>query len=401
MIFRIEGKMKKKNGSQNHLLGIIFIIILLIVGFFFYRFYLTVSIPKAFGVGERSEHLSREAKLNQALKAANLSLRVGDQPDRQGKLLKKGRGNSPVVLLNGVLESLARKLQEGDSSPAYPREYLNERLLKKFEVVPSTLIQGGWGAFISIQRGNPGLKEITFGEKSGIIMGERMVRLPTETKIKGYNISSSKLVALTFDDGPYYPYTSQILNILKEKQTPATFFVVGEHIEKYPKVLAEVAYSGYDIGNHTYSHTSLSQASYEQIVQELDQNENLIAAITGKRTHWFRPPGGNLSTLLINTVIAKGYNFVLWNVDVNDWKHYSSARIQKKVLEKVKPGAVILLHDGGGNQSATVAALPGIIDGLKTQGFSCVSLDELYAAEETPTANQLTIDSVLVSQGKN
>ena len=375
--------MRKKSSSKKYFLGI-FIIIFLIVGFFLYRSYLTISM-----------HISREAKLNQTFKTGNPFSRTGDILDRQG------RSNPPVVLLNCGLSSISRKIQEDSSITDYPGEVLKERLLKKFEVIPSPLILSGWGAFISIQRGNPGLKEITFGEKSGIIMGERMVKLPTETNIKEYNISSRKVVALTFDDGPYSPYTSQILDILKKKRTPATFFVVGKHIERYPKVLAEVASSGYDIGNHTYSHIFLSQVPYEQIVQELEQNENLIAKITGKRTHWFRPPGGHLSTLLIDTVTAKGYRIALWNVDLKDWKHSSPARVQKKVLEKVKPGAVILLHDGGGNQSTTVATLPGIIDNLKAQGFSFVSLDELYASRETPTASQLKIDSVLVSQEKN
>ena len=363
----------------KYLWGFIFIIFLSsIVAFYSYQSHCTISVK----VNGRTIKVSREANLKQALKISGTSLMGGDLLDIQDRILKKGGGKTPVILLNEKIPSLYQKIQESDAITVYPGENLKERVLKKFEIIHPPFTLNGWGTFLSIQPGRPGLKEITFGEKSGLLLEEKLIKQPIETKIIKYSKSSRKVVALTFDDGPYFPYTSQILNILKDKQAPATFFVVGKHIEDYPKVLAEVAASGHAIGNHTYSHVCLPQAPYKQIVQELERNENLIVKNTGKKPHWFRPPGGNLSPSLIDIATDKGYHFALWNVDSEDWNDAPPEYIQHKVFEEVVPGAVILLHDGGGVRSATVAALPGIIDNLRAQGFSFVSLDEIYNSRE-------------------
>lgn len=195
--------------------------------------------------------------------------------------------------------------------------------------------------------------------------GKMITKIPT----------SHKVVALTFDDGPDYRTTPKILRILEEKNVQATFFVIGENVERCPTLLAAELKDGDEIGNHTFSHESLPGLSETGIARELDKAEKVITTVAPRPT-LFRPPRGAYNKKVLTIALAKGYTVVLWSVDTQDWRRPPVSDIVNTVLREVQPGSIILLHDGK-YPSPTPEALPIIIDQLKKEGYRIVTVSEL------------------------
>ena len=186
-----------------------------------------------------------------------------------------------------------------------------------------------------------------------------------------------KQIALTFDDGPHPKYTPMILDILKEYGVRATFFMVGENVKYYHDVAEAVVADGHEIGNHTYSHARLDQMSREDIVQQICACEDEIASLHEYRAKFFRPPEGQLSSVVKQVSQEWDYRLVLWDVDTRDWAHTPPATICQQVLETVQPGDIILMHDFIGHNSPTPAALRQLIPALLEQGYEFVTVREL------------------------
>lgn len=185
--------------------------------------------------------------------------------------------------------------------------------------------------------------------------------------------TEEKVVALTFDDGPDPIDTPAVLDILKEKNVPATFFVLGEAARANPHLLKRISEEGHEIGNHSFHH------DYKQrhLVEELKQTDQAIYAATGIRTNFYRPPGGFLSKSQLETLNTNGYVAALWSVDSKDWRNPGPMQIVDNVMENVFPGAIILLHDGGEQRIQTVKALGPIIEALQNKGYRLTTLSEL------------------------
>ena len=182
-----------------------------------------------------------------------------------------------------------------------------------------------------------------------------------------------KIIALTFDDGPSI-YTPAILKILDKYNVKATFFVIGKHIEKHPEYLREIALKGHLIGNHTYSHLNLKNRPISQLSSEINKTALLISRLTGKECYWFRPPMGLYDYNLISFVKNQNYQVSFWTIDSLDWKIQNPQVICERVLKDLKPGDVILLHDGGGPREGTVQATEMIIRAALKKGFTFVTL---------------------------
>jgi peptidoglycan/xylan/chitin deacetylase (PgdA/CDA1 family) len=192
----------------------------------------------------------------------------------------------------------------------------------------------------------------------------------------------NRVVALTFDDGPWQKGTPKVLEILRQQKVRATFFMIGRHIQMYPAIAQQVVAAGHGIGNHTWSH-KFKPTSPEEIITEIENTTYLLKKATGLRTDLFRPPGGYLHNGLVDYANQKKYLTVMWTVDPADSKPKTTTQqILDHVLKETKPGSIILLHDGGGDRSATIKALPQIISGLRSQGFSFVSIPELLALQQ-------------------
>ena len=192
-------------------------------------------------------------------------------------------------------------------------------------------------------------------------------------------------VSLTFDDGPDPKWTPLILDILKAKNVKATFFMLGSQAEQYPRLVQRILAEGHEIGNHTYTHRNLSEASDQQIRLELNATQRLIESITGRSTTLFRPPYNadsrptDVRELRPLKLVQDelGYLIVLEGIDPEDWGRPGADVIFQRVKQLRHLGSTILLHDAGGNRAQTVEALPKIIDWLQTRGDQIVSLGEL------------------------
>lgn len=187
--------------------------------------------------------------------------------------------------------------------------------------------------------------------------------------------TNHKVVALTFDDGPDRRTTPEVLAVLREKKVHATFFVIGENAERYPNLLAEEVRDGHEIGNHSFDHKALPRLSEAMIDQELERTEKAITSIAPKPL-LFRPPGGKLDNKVLAAAQNKGYTTVMWSVDPRDWRKPSVEKLVNSILQEVKPGSIILLHDGK-YPSPTPQAVAIVIDRLRDAGYELVTVSEL------------------------
>lgn len=190
----------------------------------------------------------------------------------------------------------------------------------------------------------------------------------------------TKYVCLTFDDGPHPYYTKKIVDILKEENIKATFFLVGKQIEKYPDLVRYIlSYNNAKIANHTYNHKNLTKMSLEEIKEEIINTQKLLLEISSENLkniiYYVRPPGGNYNDKVFKEIKSLGYNLALWSIFPNDLLCKNKQDIVKKINEQTKSDKeVILLHSG--NQ-VTLEALPDIIKLLKSKGYEFINIDEI------------------------
>lgn len=199
-----------------------------------------------------------------------------------------------------------------------------------------------------------------------------------------YVDTDRNLVALTFDDGPNPPYTEQLLQTLEEKQVTATFFLIGQEVTAHPETARRILDGGHEIGGHSSDWKTLAFESPEEMEGKLQEMELAFTSVGIPNTTLFRPPGGFMLPWQRTMVLERGLTHVSANVVVSDWKQIDAETIRDRVLKKVHRGSIIALHDGGGDRSATLAAVPMIIDALREQGYEFVSVSELL--EEQPEA---------------
>jgi len=216
-------------------------------------------------------------------------------------------------------------------------------------------------------------------------LAEQYDRYPSHYVLEAVGRGEERLIALTFDDGPDPQYTPQILDILQRRQVPATFFVVGVNAERAPQLLQRMYAEGHEIGNHTYSHLDLSTASSARLQFELNATQRIIQRALGVSTLLFRPPytadsepqtPQELEAILRAQQL--GYLTIGARIDPQDWElGVTPDAILAEVLAEQSNGRVVLLHDAGGNRSATVEALPELIDELRARGVRFVTVSEL------------------------
>ncbi|MEV6380499.1 glycosyltransferase, partial [Streptomyces sp. NPDC051773] len=193
----------------------------------------------------------------------------------------------------------------------------------------------------------------------------------------------SQTVALTFDDGPDPTWTPQILQLLAAEQVPATFFVTGAHVAEHPELVRAQTAAGHEVGLHTFTHTDLATAPHWRTRLELAASRAALAGATGTSTTLLRPPYssmpdavGNRDWQAMQTTGELGYLTVLSTHDGIDWQAREAEEIVRGALPEHGEGAVVLLHDGGGDRSRTVAALSGIIDTLKARGYRFTTVSQ-------------------------
>jgi cellulose synthase/poly-beta-1,6-N-acetylglucosamine synthase-like glycosyltransferase/peptidoglycan/xylan/chitin deacetylase (PgdA/CDA1 family) len=216
-----------------------------------------------------------------------------------------------------------------------------------------------------------------------------------------------RTVALTFDDGPDPTWTPKILAVLRREHVPATFFVVGTHVASYPGIIRAELRAGDEVGSHTYTHANLASAGW-RLPLELTLTQNALAGAAGIRTRLLRPPYSSETTALTvadwgayQRAAKFGYLVVLATVDTQDWARPGVSKIVANALRwpAGTHGAIIMMHDSGGNRSETVRALPEIIDQLRARGYRFTTVTDaarLPAADVPATTAQRIVGSALV-----
>lgn len=182
--------------------------------------------------------------------------------------------------------------------------------------------------------------------------------------------SNHKVVALTFDDGPS-DYTSSVLHVLRDKHAKGTFFELGQEVAGHQHVMQRILASGDEIGNHTTHHSAFPQYA------DLVKTNRLVKGATGFTPCLFRPPGGSFDSGTVAAARRADLKTIIWDVDPRDWSRPGSSAIYTRVVGATHPGAIILMHDGGGNRSETVSALPRIIDTLRHHRYSFETVSQL------------------------
>lgn len=189
-------------------------------------------------------------------------------------------------------------------------------------------------------------------------------------------------IAITFDDGPDALYTGQILDILKQHNVPATFFLIGQNCLNHPQVVQRIHREGHVIGNHTWSHPNLAKVDKQRLQKEIFDTAEVIKKLTGVQTSLVRPPYGSVNRETLEYLRQHNYVTVNWSVDSVDWRDRQVDQILINTLPDVKDGGIMLLHSGGGegqDLSATVAMLPELIHTLRVNGYTFVTLDKLLS----------------------
>lgn len=184
-------------------------------------------------------------------------------------------------------------------------------------------------------------------------------------------------IALTFDDGPHPGRTPEILDILDQFNIKATFFVIGQNIKYYPDVFDRLVKSGHEIGNHTFTHSSLANSTTDIISKEIGLFEKTISEFNCPKTSNIRPPGGLYNDHLKKYAEDNNYNIILWSVDTMDWSHKSVDDIVDNILTNTNGGDIILMHDYISGKSTTPEALKEVIPILLERGFEFVTISEL------------------------
>jgi len=195
--------------------------------------------------------------------------------------------------------------------------------------------------------------------------------------------SPEKWIALTFDDGPNEPYTSRILEILKRHQVPATFFLIGKNVERFPEVVQRISQEGFLIGNHTYDHRPLLLMGPTEIKKEVEDWEKVVPPlISPSYFKLFRAPHGWKPPFLKSVLKEKGYRLIGWTRGVWDTDRPEANVLFERLTNHVQNGEILLLHDGvdtreGVDRSSLVEVLPRVIEYYRSQGFRFVSLPEM------------------------
>lgn len=191
---------------------------------------------------------------------------------------------------------------------------------------------------------------------------------------------TEKVVAMTFDDGPHPTLTPKLLDILKERNIKCTFFVVGSNAKAYPNIIRRIIAEGHEIGNHTYTHASLTSRSDEQIRTELQKSEDAMVAAANYRPHLIRPPYGAINTRVKQLMFSEfGYSTIMWSVDPQDWRRPGVSVVTSRLVNGAHPGAIMLSHD---IHPPTIAAMPAMFDQLLAKGYQFVTVSQLLNMEK-------------------
>ena len=207
------------------------------------------------------------------------------------------------------------------------------------------------------------------------------VNLPSGTGGQQVSFSrvntSSPYIAITFDDGPHPLHTPRLLDMLRERNISATFYVVGTNTRAHPHLIRRMIAEGHEIGNHTWNHQNLTKISEGAVIKQLEDTKSAIVSACGVSPRTMRPPYGALTTSQRQMIKARfGYPTILWDVDPEDWKRPGSSVVANRIVSNTRGGSIVLAHD---IHQGTIDAMPAALDGLLAKGYTFVTVSQLLS----------------------
>ncbi|MRR12770.1 polysaccharide deacetylase family protein [bacterium] len=303
----------------------------------------------------------------------------GDIVAQDGSVVATGAGEPPVVLRGGIRLTPATRLIDGDVIETRAGRDRVESLVTTRVPIPIPVRYEGQGPLATLATpGAVGIEERVVGEYSGVVASSTVIMQALPMVVKRFSPKrSDKVVALTFDDGPWPVQTAAVLDILKAEGVHATFFVIGRQVYANPEIVRRIRAEGHLLGNHTQSHTELDRVGPAAVRQQIAEGQTAIQKVAGVKPTWFRPPGGHLSAAVGTETQRYGLRIAMWTVDPQDWRRPRGGPLVFELLRTIKPGSIVLLHDGGGDRSSTIGSIAPVIHELKKQGYTFVTLDAL------------------------
>lgn len=316
------------------------------------------------------------------LTGMGLTAPAGDVLDTQGAVVLEGKGGTALVLRGGQPLTSVARLADGDVITTVRGADIVESEVTTQVPIPIEVSYEGKGPLMALANpGVVGVREVLVGEFSGREVTSTVITPMQPMLVRRYAPNGGgKVVALTFDDGPWPESTAAVLDVLKAEGVKATFFMIGRQVYRYPEIVNRVKAEGHAIGNHTEDHVYFRTNSPNQTVRfQISEGQTAVQKVAKTKPKWFRPPGGLLSPTVGSECGRLGLRVAMWTADTQDWRRPPVGTLVGRIVTAAKPGAVILLHDGGGDRTATVEAIGPAIRELKKRGYTFVTLDELSA----------------------
>ena len=374
--------------TRGSLIAVAVVVVLAIVGIFAFNNWMGSKPVEVTLNGDQVTISGTERSVGGLLDNNVVSVTPGNYVAVDGSTIRQGEGTRCTAKVNGNdTDDMGMHLNGGDKIEISNGTDITEPYTdSEPQTLPhKTELKGVGAVHLYSNNAQDGEQVTRTGKESGIT-ATVTTKEPVDNIVQYYNVNSNgdKVIALTFDDGPWDKQTGEILDILEQNDAKATFFTVGQCISGHEKELQRAASMGCEIGTHTWDHAegsgegvSLIKMSTDERKQEVQKGLEAIKNATGQEASTiFRCPGGNFDTSVATDLEGIVSAEIGWNVDTTDWKKPGADVIAQRI-QSAGPGNIILMHDGGGDRSQTIEGLRQALPKLKEQGYSFITVQEL------------------------
>lgn len=381
-------KQKANFFTRNSLIAVAVVAVIAVVGVFAFTNWMNTKDVQVTLNGDQVTISGNERSIGGLLDANKVSVTPGNYVAVDGSTIRQGDGTRCTAKVNGnETDDMNTHLNGGDKVEISNGTDITEPYTDSDpQTLPhKTELKGVGAVHLYSNNAQDGEQVTRTGKESGIT-ATVTTKEPVDDVVQYYNINSNgdKVIALTFDDGPWDKQTDEILDILEENGAKATFFTVGQCISGHEKELQRAANMGCEIGTHTWNHAegsgqgvSLIKMSSQERKDEVTKGLQAITNATGQEASTiFRCPGGNYDTSVATDLEGIVTAEIGWNIDTTDWKKPGADVIAQRI-QSAGPGNIILMHDGGGDRSQTIAGLKQALPKLKEQGYTFVTVQDL------------------------
>ena len=392
-------KQKADFFTRGSLIAVAAVVVLAIVGIFAFNNWMGSKPVEVTLNGDQVTISGAERSVGGLLDNNVVSVTPGNYVAVDDSTIRQGEGTRCTAKVNGNdTDDMGMHLNGGDKIEISNGTDITEPYTdSEPQTLPhKTELKGVGAVHLYSNNAQDGEQVTRTGKESGIT-ATVTTKEPVDNIVQYYNVNSNgdKVIALTFDDGPWDKQTDEILDILEQNDAKATFFTVGQCISGHEKELQRAASMGCEIGTHTWDHAegsgegvSLIKMSTDERKQEVQKGLEAIKNATGQEASTiFRCPGGNFDTSVATDLEGIVTAEIGWNVDTTDWKKPGADVIAQRI-QSAGPGNIILMHDGGGDRSQTIEGLRQALPKLKEQGYSFITVQELlekYPYQESQT----------------